>query len=75
MLTIEIRINGSIISAMTAVNRGGLEECIYEYQGVTFPVDSHGRCRTFNGTLTHSRSKGAEVLAQKLLKAAAEGPP
>jgi hypothetical protein len=67
MLTIEIRINGSVISALTAINRGGIERCRYEYQGATFPIDNGGPVRPFQGFLEHTRSDGAEVLAALLL--------
>lgn len=75
MLTIEIRVNGSIAVAMSAVNRGtpvgsqpGVAE--YEYQAVTFPIDSQGPCETRHGKVRHLRGDGIKRLAEKLFIAA-----
>jgi hypothetical protein len=75
MLTIEIRVNGSLVVALTATNRGphGVfsgDEPTYEYQAVSFPIDNKGPCVTKHGHITHKRCDGIEALAEKLCHAA-----
>lgn len=76
MITVEVRINGSIISVMSAVNRGytgsGTDECQYEYQTVRFPEDSKGAPRVHTGFIKHKRKDGAEELVTRIIKAAAK---
>lgn len=70
MLTIEIRINGSIICAITGINSAGIEECTYSYHAVTFPIDFKDSPRLASGTVKHRRSHGIEKLASIICKAA-----
>jgi hypothetical protein len=75
MLTFEIRINGSIIGAISAINRGPVAEggvCRYEYQGVTFPIDNTGPVHTVHGFIEHRRSDGAAALVARLAEAASK---
>lgn len=73
MLTIEVRVNGSIISALTVLNRGPVPKKLgwyfYEYQGISFPASHSGPPRLWNGSLIHDREKGAEVLLKRLYSA------
>lgn len=73
MLSVEIRINGTIIAAICACNRGlvstgGMYR--YEYQGVTFPVDNSGPVATVHGFIQHERTRGAQALVARLCDAA-----
>jgi hypothetical protein len=70
MLTVEIRVNGSIVSALDAVNIGGIGECQYRYRVVRFPVEHKQPLRTASGTISHKREDGIEVLVTKILTAA-----
>jgi hypothetical protein len=76
MLTVEIRINGSIIAAIEAVNRGpvtvgGIYR--YEYQGFTFPIDNSGPAHAVHGFVEHRRSDGAAKLVALLSEAVSKG--
>lgn len=75
MLSVEIRVNGTIITAVTAVNRGltAQEKTSYEVQGVRFPANCSGPPKAFHAFVKHKRSDGAESLVKKLLVAAAKG--
>lgn len=73
MLTVEIRVNGSIVTVISAVNRG-IEHLDtnqmfyrYEYQGATIPLDNKGPVESFNGFVEHIRSDGLIKLIQLLL--------
>jgi len=76
VLTIEIRVNGSIVSIMEAHNSGeemsapGL--CCYKYRGTRWPIANAGQVETFEGEVLHLRSDGVEALAQKLYRALAD---
>lgn len=74
MLTVEVRVNGSIVVALTAVRRSAVPDAAglntYEYQSVTFPIDNTGPLRTANGYLTHRAGNGIDDLAEKLIAAA-----
>lgn len=75
MLTFEIRINGSIVGAISAVNRGPVSVggvCRYEYQGVTWPIDNTGPVQTVHGFIDHRRSDGAAALVARLAEAASK---
>lgn len=74
MLSVEIRVNGSLIAAFAAINRGAVDSTgryRYEYQGVRFPVDFGPPVAT-NGFIEHMRQDGAEVLVAALCRALAE---
>ena len=73
MLTVEIRINGSIITAATVHNTGEVVagKSHYEYQCVRFPADCRGPAETTHGFFNHKRSEGAEALVSTLMKLAA----
>lgn len=69
MISVEIRVNGSLISAVNAVNRGPLDSrgrCRYEYKGFAFPYDLSGATRSVHGFVEHVRSDGAEALVAQL---------
>lgn len=75
MLTVELRINGSIIVAATVTRKSlrSLNQLYeYEYQLARFPINNQGPCQTANGTLLHQFEDGADVLATKLFQAAAQ---
>lgn len=77
MLTVEIRINGSIIVAATATRKSlrNLQDVYeYEYQTVRFPINNEGPCQTSHGIITHKFADGAEKLATLLFQAAASAP-
>lgn len=78
MLSVEIRINGTLISAMTAINAGQDKEYslgLYQYEvsGVMFPASGSGDLVTFTDVIKHKRSDGAEKLVELLMVAAAKG--
>lgn len=73
MFTVEIRVNGSIIMAVSAANQtphGDL--CTYAYQAAYFgfgegpPARPSGMTK---GTVQHRRSHGIERLVRKILQA------
>ena len=69
MLTVEIRVNGSIVSAISAINTGastGLGKYRYEYQSASFPMNNNGPCKISNGFVDHKRLDGIEALVSKL---------
>lgn len=68
MLTIEMRVNGSVVSAITAINRGHEKPgvCRYEYQAVAFPMDNTGLPHVQHGEILHKRDDGIELLTAKL---------
>jgi hypothetical protein len=81
MISIEIRINGTLITAVNAVNKRTVKSdysvkppiviCEYEFQGVRFPVDGSLPIAT-HGRIEHGREDGAEILVSKLMKAIVE---
>jgi hypothetical protein len=72
MLTIEIRVNGNIVTVISAINVLGEERCHYRYTSASFPM-THGQpCITHGGTVMHERGEGIERLADKLCAAAAD---
>jgi hypothetical protein len=74
VITVEIRINGSPITVVTAVNRGdGSLPAKYDVHAVTFPMDSDGVPLVRSGEVTHRRADGANVLAELLIRFAADG--
>lgn len=78
MLSVEIRINGTLISAISARNRGPMDSVgtyRYEYQCVTFPYNNEGPPKIAHGKLIHKRSAGAEALVAKLCRAATKKNP
>jgi len=76
MLSVEVRINGTIIVCMSVHNaRQEGDLCKYEYQNVSFPVDCKGPPTLKHGTVNHWRSEGAEVLVRKLFQALTEQHP
>jgi hypothetical protein len=69
MLSVEVKINGSIISLMNVVNvRGDSEVCEYEYQMVRFPASGRGEPSIRTGKVFHKRSDGAEALVGNILE-------
>lgn len=72
MLTIEIRVNGNIVSVISAINVSGVERCQYHYTTASFPKVHGQPCATHVGTVTHDRAEGIERLAEKLCAAAAD---
>ena len=79
MLSVEVRINGTIIAAMCAHNVGRdfrlPDRHRYEYQCVRFPADCSGPAKTTHGFITHKQADGAEVLVSKVLGTLAEQQP
>jgi hypothetical protein len=72
MLTIEIRVNGNIVAAISAINTLGEERCQYRYTSTSFPMTIGRPCVTHCGTVMHDRGEGIERLAEKLCAAAAD---
>lgn len=72
MLTIEIRVNGNIVSVISARNVSGVERCQYLYTSASFPMIHGQPCVTLSGSVMHDRSEGIERLAEKLCAAAAD---
>jgi hypothetical protein len=72
MLTIEIRVNGSLISAANVHNKGyasGTDDtCEYTWDAVRFPLEIGTLPVVSTGKLQHKRSEGAEALVSKLMK-------
>jgi hypothetical protein len=73
MMSVEIRINGSIVAALCAIKIDSRYEAesdgyvgTYEYQGAKFPINNQGPCITVNGTVSHRVQEGIEVLTTKL---------
>jgi hypothetical protein len=66
MMSVEIRVNGSIVGALCAVRSETAYVCTYEYQIASFPMNNKGPVITQNGKLTHPVTDGIEVLAAKL---------
>jgi hypothetical protein len=66
MMSVEIRVNGSIVGALCAVRceKGYVDT--YEYQIASFPMNNKGPVITQNGKLTHATTDGIEMLAAKL---------
>lgn len=70
MLTIEIRVNGNIVTVISAINSFGEERCQYLYTSASFPK-THGQpCVIHSGSVMHNRGEGIERLAEKLCAAA-----
>jgi hypothetical protein len=70
MLTIEIRVNGNIVTVISAINASGEEHPRYLYTSASFPR-MHGQpCVIHSGSVMHVRSEGIERLAEKLCAAA-----
>ena len=76
MLTVEIRVNGSLISAANVHNKGyasGADDtCNYTWDAVRFPLEIGKGPMTATGTIQHKRSEGAEVLVSKLMRMIAD---
>jgi len=70
MLTVELRVNGSLITAIDIVNRtpGTLAEDEYSWRCVRFPLRQTESAVVQSGTVKHVRSEGAEVLVKKILE-------
>lgn len=74
MITFEIRVNGSVIAAITCVNRGlgkrfDLKrgpQCNYEWTAAVFPQEVNEAPRVEHGTLAHFRGDGAIALARAI---------
>jgi hypothetical protein len=73
MISFEIRVNGSLISAINCVNRSIVSMdtergviCEYEYGSATFPFDMNELPSVKHGKLVHVRRDGALVLAREL---------
>lgn len=79
MLSVEVRINGTIIVAVS-VHNVGMDRDLpgqhrYEYQCVRFPADCEGPAKTTHGFITHKQADGAEVLVSKVLGTLVEQQP
>lgn len=67
MLTIEMKINGTIIGQIYAHNEGGaLGFCDYKWH--CYMMDLQGNPTLYEGLTSHQRQKGFTALAEKLLK-------
>ena len=66
MMSVEIRVNGSIVGALCAIRSETAYVATYEYQIASFPMNNKGPVITQNGKLTHPVTDGIEVLAAKL---------
>jgi hypothetical protein len=75
MLSVEIRVNGVIVSAMDAVNVGLNDPsgCYkYDYRLVKFPVDHKKKLIAKNGSVLHDRDDGIEALVGQILRKCVE---
>ena len=70
-MSVEIRVNGSIVVALCAIRAQEGYVGTYEYQLASFPMNNKGPVITQNGKLTHTTTDGIEVLAAKLCTEAA----
>lgn len=70
MFTIELRVNGSIVTVVNVVNKGpiGNGPHGYDYGAAHFPLQGDAP-QTFVGTVEHLRSDGINVLSCKILAA------
>lgn len=77
MITVEIKVNGSLIAAVNAINRKftGKEhptrgpQCEYEWTSAIFPMSLSGPVETHCGKLTHHRDDGAVELIRAICAA------
>ena len=71
MLTIEMKINGTLIGQIYAHNEGYVDDdfslCNYTYH--CYLMGMKGQPKLAEGSLQHKREKGFTVLAEKLFKA------
>lgn len=66
MMSVEIRVNGSIVGALCAIRSEVAPVATYEYQIASFPMNNRGPVIAQDGKLTHPLADGIEVLAAKL---------
>lgn len=76
MMSIEIKVNGSIVAIVHARNSGYLstmdDVCRYEWTGSEFPIEVKGDPAGFSGNLKHSRADGILELSANILRAMAD---
>lgn len=74
MITVEIRVNGSLIAAANVSNTGEMkgQHYLYDVQAAEWPLRGNGPI-THSSQLYHERSAGAIVLIQEVLKSMIEG--
>ena len=70
MISLEVRVNGSLIAAASVVNRGPLDNgcCEYEAQTVLFPTDNAGHPTTRSFRCEHKRADGAMKLMKQIVE-------
>lgn len=74
VISVEIRVNGNLIAALHAVNRGntgrvsksGHPQCEYEWTSAEFPVNLNGPPIGHTGSLRHFRDAGAIALVRDM---------
>jgi hypothetical protein len=64
MISLEVRVNGSIIAAATVVNVGNCEDgrCLYGVRSIQFPVSHKDETIVRDFELKHRRDDGAMAL-------------
>jgi hypothetical protein len=71
MLTVEIKVNGVLVAAINAINRGGeaFGRCEYEWASAEFRMQWNGPPVVHDGKLTHDRPDGCIELTRRLCEA------
>ena len=75
MISVEIRVNGSLIATAGVVNRGPagvLQE--YEVQSVLMPLDNRGPADSRHFKVHHNRDDGALSLIHNVIERMMENP-
>lgn len=81
MISLEIRINGSLIAVINAINRTYTVDeihpsrgpkCRYEWTSAAFPVSLSQCAETYTGVLEHFRGDGAVKLVEAICNAHAK---
>lgn len=70
MISVEVRVNGSLIAAASVVNRGALEGGLHEYEAQTmlFPANNDEPPVPGHFRLKHAREDGAMKLIRKVVE-------
>jgi hypothetical protein len=74
VISVEIRVNGNLIAALHAVNRGetgryskaGHPQCEYDWTSAEFPLHLDGPPAAHAGSVRHYRDAGAIELVRSL---------
>ena len=68
MLTIEMKINGTLIGQVYAHNKGYVDGSICKYDWHCYQMDMKGNPTITQGTLRHDRPDGFNKLAEAIFK-------